>query len=89
MNEGNMHWGSTLNDFLHEEGIYEEAKAQAATRVISWQLAQEMKKKASRKPRWPSMSTSVLQERRARIFLSQTQSLPAASRCQEFGDFFL
>lgn len=45
MNEENKYWGSTLSDFLLEEGIYEEAKAQAATRVISWQLAQEMKRK--------------------------------------------
>ena len=44
MNEKNKHWGSTLNDFLYEEGSYEEAKAQATARVISWQLAQEMKK---------------------------------------------
>ena len=45
MNEENKHWGSTLNDFLYEEGNYEEAKAQATARVISWQLAQEMKKR--------------------------------------------
>jgi hypothetical protein len=26
------HWGSTLDDFLREERIYEEAKAQVARR---------------------------------------------------------
>ena len=25
----NQHWGSTLDDFLHEEGIYGAAKAKA------------------------------------------------------------
>ena len=40
-----QHLGSTLDDFLHEEGIYESAKAEAVTRVISWQIAEEMRKK--------------------------------------------
>ena len=44
MSEKNKHWGSTLDDFLHEEGIYEAAKAEAVTRVISWQIAEEMRK---------------------------------------------
>ncbi len=44
MSEKNKHWGSTLDDFLHEEGIYEAAKAEAATRVITWQIAEEMRK---------------------------------------------
>jgi uncharacterized protein (DUF1778 family) len=26
MSEKNQHWGSTLDDFLHEEGIYEAAR---------------------------------------------------------------
>lgn len=38
MSEKNNHWGSTLNDFLREEGIYKEAKAEAVVRVLSWQL---------------------------------------------------
>ncbi len=44
MSEKNQHWGSTLDDFLKEEGIYEKAKAEAVTRVISWQIAEEMRK---------------------------------------------
>ena len=44
MSEKNQHWGSTLDDFLHEEGIYEAAKAAAVTRVITWQIAEEMRK---------------------------------------------
>lgn len=45
MRKKNKHIGSTLNDFLHEEGIYEAAKTEAATRVISWQIAEEMRKR--------------------------------------------
>lgn len=44
MSGRNQHWGSTLDDFLHEEGIYEAAKAEAVTRVITWQIAEEMRK---------------------------------------------
>jgi len=49
MSRKNKHWGSTLDNFLHEEGIYESAKAEAATRVISWQIAEEMKKRGMTK----------------------------------------
>jgi antitoxin HicB len=45
MSKKNQHWGSTLDDFLNEEGIYDAAKAEAVMRVISWQLAEEMLKK--------------------------------------------
>jgi DNA-binding phage protein len=49
MNKKNQHLGSTLDDFLHEEGICEAAKTAAATRVISWQIAEEMRKKGMTK----------------------------------------
>ena len=45
MSGKNQHWGSTLEDFLHEEGIYDEAKTEAATRIISRQIAEEMRKR--------------------------------------------
>ncbi|MEI6414433.1 MAG: helix-turn-helix transcriptional regulator [Pseudomonadota bacterium] len=44
MSEGN-HWGSTLEDFLNEEGFHDEARTEAVTRVIAWQLAEEMARK--------------------------------------------
>ena len=44
MSEKDRHRGSTLDDFLYEEGIYEAAKAEALTRVITWQIAEEMRK---------------------------------------------
>ena len=38
----NPHWGSTLDEFLDAEGIREAVKAEAVTRVVAWQLTQEM-----------------------------------------------
>jgi hypothetical protein len=38
------HMGSSIDDFLKEEGIFEEAQAQALKEVVAWQLADAMKK---------------------------------------------
>jgi predicted XRE-type DNA-binding protein len=37
--------GSSIDDFLKDEGIFEEAQAQAVKEVIAWQLTEAMKKK--------------------------------------------
>jgi len=37
------HMGSSVDDFLKEEGIFEEAQAQAVKEVVAWQLAEAMK----------------------------------------------
>ena len=42
MTKKNPHWGTSLDTFLSEEGIREAAKAEAVTRVVAWQLTQEM-----------------------------------------------
>lgn len=47
----NPHWGSTLDESLNEEGIYEDATTTAIKKVIAWQLAEEMKKKNITKKR--------------------------------------
>jgi antitoxin HicB len=39
------HMGSSIDDFLKEEGIFEAAQAQAVKEVVAWQLAKAMKKK--------------------------------------------
>jgi antitoxin HicB len=44
MTKKNPHWGTTLDEFLAEDGIRESAKAAALTRVFAWQLAQEMER---------------------------------------------
>jgi antitoxin HicB len=45
----NPHWGSTLDEFLDEEGIREVAKAEAVTRVVAWELGEEMKRQGMTK----------------------------------------
>jgi hypothetical protein len=37
------HLGSSVDEFLKEEGIFEEVQAQAVKEVIAWQLAEAMK----------------------------------------------
>ena len=37
------HIGSTLNDFLEEEGVLEEVQTRAIKEVIAWQLVEAMK----------------------------------------------
>ena len=51
----NIHIGSSLDDFLKEEGIYEEVTAAAIKAVIAYQLVEEMKKKGITKKRMAEM----------------------------------
>jgi antitoxin HicB len=51
MNSKNPHWGTSLDAFLTEDGIREAAKAEAVTRVVAWQLDQEMKRQGITKAR--------------------------------------
>jgi antitoxin HicB len=39
------HMGSSIDDFLKEEGIFEETQAQVIKEVVAWQLAEAMRKK--------------------------------------------
>lgn len=39
----NPHIGSSFDDFLKEEGIFEETTAIAVKRVIAWQITEAMK----------------------------------------------
>ena len=45
------HIGSSLDDFLKEEGIYEETQALAIKEVVVWQLTQAMEKQSLTKTR--------------------------------------
>jgi antitoxin HicB len=49
------HMGSSIDDFLKEEGIFEEAQAEAVKEVVAWQLAEEMRKKKISKARMAAM----------------------------------
>jgi len=56
------HMGSSVDDFLKGEGIFEEAQAQAVKEVVAWQLAEAMKKtKISKKRMAALLKTSRTQ----------------------------
>lgn len=49
MSKKNPHWGTPVDTFLSEDGIREVAKAEAVTRVVAWQLTQEMERQGMTK----------------------------------------
>lgn len=49
------HMGSSIDDFLKDEGIFEEAQAQAIKEVVAWQLAEAMKEKKISKNKMAAM----------------------------------
>ena len=53
MSRKNM--GSSIDDFLKEEGIFEEAQAQAVKEVVAWQLAEAMKERKISKNRMAAL----------------------------------
>jgi hypothetical protein len=44
MKRQNRHVGSSLEDFLKDEGTLEETRAMAIKEVVAWQVQQAMKK---------------------------------------------
>lgn len=49
------HMGSNIDDFLKEEGIFDETQAQAVKEVVAWQLAEAMRKKKISKARMAAL----------------------------------
>jgi antitoxin HicB len=49
------HMGSSIDDFLKRESIFEAAQAQAIKEVVAWQLAKAMKKKKISKNRMATL----------------------------------
>jgi predicted transcriptional regulator len=47
--------GSSIDDFLKEEGIFEEAQAQAIKEVVAWQLAEAMREQKISKSRMAAL----------------------------------
>src|ERR1700732_2872365 len=47
--------GSSIDDFLREEGLFEEAQTQAIKEVVAWQLSEAMKKKKISKARMATL----------------------------------
>ena len=49
------HLGSSIDDFMKDEGIFEESQAMAVKEVVAWQLAQAMKEKKISKNRMATL----------------------------------
>ena len=49
------HMGSSIDVFLKQEGIFDEAQVQAVKEVVAWQLAQAMRKKKISKARMATL----------------------------------
>ncbi len=47
--------GSSIDDFLRKETIFEEAQAQAIKEVVAWQLGRAMKRKKISKARMATL----------------------------------
>lgn len=55
MNATAPHLGSSLDDFLKEEGILEQTQTRAIKEVIAWQLAQAMQEQSLSKTRMATL----------------------------------
>jgi len=55
MKKRKWYQGSSVDDWLKEEGIYDEVVAQVEKEVIAWQLQQAMKKKKITKKKMAEM----------------------------------
>ena len=49
------HIGARMDDFLKEEGIFDEAHAQAVKEVAAWQLVEAMRKRKISKARFATL----------------------------------
>ena len=55
MNATAPHLGSSLDDFLREEGIFEQTQNRAIKEVITWQLTQAMQEQSMSKTRMAAL----------------------------------
>lgn len=49
------HHGSSLDDFLQQEGVFEEAQAMAVKEVVVWQLIEAMQQRTLSKSKLATM----------------------------------
>ena len=77
------HLGSSIDNFLKEEHIFEESQAQAIKEVVAWQLTKAMKRKKISKTRMAALLRTsraqvdrILDPKRD-ITLSSLQRAPA------------
>jgi len=63
MNNASGRIGSSFDDFLKEEGVYEETTATAVKRVLAWQLTEAMEKQRMSK----NQMAKVMQTSRSQL----------------------
>lgn len=80
----NPHRGSSLDAFLEEEGLLEEATAKAVKKALAWQLAKAMKKqKVTKATLARRMNTSRAQLDRLLDPENQSVTLKTLARAAE------
>jgi len=80
----NPHRGSSLDEFLEEEGFLEDATAKAVKQVLAWQLAKAMKERRVTKATLArKMSTSRAQLDRLLDPENQSVTLKTLARAAE------
>ena len=75
MAKRNIHTGSRLDDFLREEGIFEEVRAAALKRVMALRIAGLMEEKHVKK------TTLAKRMRTSRAALDRTNELLGGGSC--------
>ena len=72
------HHGSSLDDFLKDEGVFEEAQALAVKEVVVWQLTEAMQQRSLTKTQLATLlKTSRSQvERRGSVRLARPVRYP-------------
>ena len=73
------HMGSSIDDFLKEEGIFEEAQAQAVKEVVAWQLAKPGRSGKYPKIEWPRCSRPAAHRLTASSIPKTTSRFPACN----------
>lgn len=76
----NPHWGSTLDDFLKEESIYQIAKTTAAMRVMTYALNQHPRTERWLRTRFRNCSIN-LEKAMASATLTLGSMLSKGFRC--------
>jgi hypothetical protein len=79
--------GSSIDDFMKKEGIFEEAKARAIEEVMTWQRAKNKKTKKTSKANFNSLRakmTPAAQERSRELAGKYRSSMPLDQLPPEF-----
>jgi transcriptional regulator with XRE-family HTH domain len=68
--------GSSIDDFMKKEGIFEEAKARAIAEVVAWQRAKAVKKKKTSKANFNSLRAKMAPaaQERSRVLAGKYRS---------------